>query len=230
MGVDSRVTREEIARELEPETPEENSVELDRLRDMRSLFRRIDLAVERVLLLSQEGRQEEAIALFRSEIENRLDADFERLIATAVADERSEAARVDEESANAARRLTQWTIAVLALVLGGTVAAGVQFYRAIEPPLSALIEGTVAIGRGDLSHRVRFDQENELGRLASRFNDMAEELERQRGLLLESRAALQREVAERAPRSWPRPIVALLSSTDNACACLPTSATSSGLP
>jgi two-component system, OmpR family, sensor kinase len=191
----SELTREEIALELEPGKPE--SVELGRLRSMRSLFRQIDLAVERVLLLSQEGRQQEAIAVFRSEIENRLDADFERLIAAALADERSEAALADEESANAARRLTLGTIAVLALVLGVTAASGVQFYRAIGPGLSALIEGTLAIGRGDLSHRVRYDQGNELGRLAGRFNDMAEELERQRRLLLESRAALQGEVAER---------------------------------
>ncbi len=193
----SELTREEIALQLEAAEPEEESVELERLRGMRSLFRQIDLAVERVLLLSQEGRQQEAIALFRSEIENRLDADFERLIAAALADERNEAALADEESLNATRRLTQGTIAILALVLGVTAVSGVQFYRAIEPPLSALLEGTLAIGQGDLSHRVRYEQENELGQLASRFNDMAQELQRQRELLLEGRAALQREVAER---------------------------------
>jgi signal transduction histidine kinase len=70
-------------------------------------------------------------------------------------------------------------------------------YRAIEPPLRALTEGTLAVERGDLSHRVPHDQDNELGRLARRFNQMAEELERQQGLLLEGRAALQREIAER---------------------------------
>ncbi|MGH9318771.1 MAG: sensor histidine kinase [Vicinamibacteria bacterium] len=193
----SDLIRQEIASLRDPTERQEERLEFERLRSMRSLFRQIDLAVERLLLLSQEGRQHEAIALFRSEIENRLDADFERSIAAAVADERSEAASVDDESRRAARRMTLVTIAVLALILGVTAASGLQFYRAIGPPLRTLTEGTLAIERGDLSHRVPHDQENELGRLAGHFNKMAEELERQRGLLLDGRAALQRQVAER---------------------------------
>jgi two-component system, OmpR family, sensor kinase len=193
----SDVTRLEIASLRDAAEREEESLELDRLRSMRSLFREIDLAVERLLLLSQEGRQTEAVALFRSEIENRLDADFERLIAALVSDERSEVARVDDEITRSARRMALGTIAALALILGVTAASGLHFYRTIEPPLRALTEGTVAIERGDLGHRVPHDKEDELGRLARRFNQMAEELERQRGVLLEGRAALQREVAER---------------------------------
>ena len=48
-----------------------------------------------MLLLSQQGRREEAIALFSAQIENRLDAELERLIAATVADERQETARVN---------------------------------------------------------------------------------------------------------------------------------------
>ena len=191
------LTQEVIASMRDPVEREEERLELDRLRSMRSLFGQIDLAVERLLLLSQEGRQQEAIALFRSEIENRLDADFERLIAAAVADERGEAARVDDETAEWARRMKLGTIAALALMLGVTAASGLQFYRAIEPPLGALTKGTLAIERGDFGHRVPYEQANEFGQLAGHFNHMAEELERQRGLLIEGRAVLQRQVAER---------------------------------
>jgi nitrate/nitrite-specific signal transduction histidine kinase len=54
-----------------------------------------------------------------------------------------------------------------------------------------------AIERGDLSHRVPSYRSDELGRLASRFNQMAEELERQRGLLLAAHTGLERQVTER---------------------------------
>jgi signal transduction histidine kinase len=70
-------------------------------------------------------------------------------------------------------------------------------YGAIARPLRALTEGALAIERGDFSHRVPSHQRDELGTLASRFNQMAEELERQRGLLLAARTGLERQVAER---------------------------------
>ena len=69
-----RVIDAEVAFVQSDEEREEESGELENLSAMRSLFREIDRAVERVLLLDQQNRQDEAIALFRAEIENRLDA------------------------------------------------------------------------------------------------------------------------------------------------------------
>jgi signal transduction histidine kinase len=89
------------------------------------------------------------------------------------------------------------TIGVLVLVLGLTALLGLQLYRAIVPPLHALTAGTAAVERGDLGHRVPHRQDDELGQLARSFNEMTGELERQRSLLLEGRAVLQRQVAER---------------------------------
>ena len=191
------LSQQEIVSLRDSAESEEERLELERLRSMRSLFRQIDLAVERLLLLRQQGRQQEAVSLFRSEIENRLDADFERLIGAAVADERAEAAQVDEEIARVARRMALGTLAVVAAILLTTVAAGWDLYRAIVPPLRALTEGTLRIERGDFGHRVSHDRRNEIGTLANRFNQMAEELEHQRGLLLEGRALLERQIAER---------------------------------
>jgi len=191
------LSQQEVASLPDSAEREEESFELERLRGIRSLFRQIDLAVERLLLLRQEGRQQEAVALFRSQIENRLDADFQRLIVAAVADERAEAAQVDEEIARAAGRMAWGTLAVVAAILGTTVAAGWNLYRAIVPPLGALTEGTLRIERGDFGHRVSHDRHDEIGTLANRFNQMAQELERQRGLLLEGRALLERQITER---------------------------------
>jgi signal transduction histidine kinase len=175
----------------------EEQRELTRIEQMRSLFRQIDRAVERLLFLDQEGRRQEAVALFRSEIENRLDADLERLIAAAVADERTQAARADGEAMRLAGRLTLATAAAALIILVTILALGVQFYGAIAGPLRTLTEGALAIGRGDLGHRVPAHRSDELAKLASHFNQMAEELQRQRELLLAARTGLERQVSER---------------------------------
>jgi hypothetical protein len=50
--------------------------ELQHLWRMQNLSTEVDRTEERFLLLEQEGRRDEAIALLRSEIENRLDAEL----------------------------------------------------------------------------------------------------------------------------------------------------------
>ena len=44
---------------------------------MRELFDDIDLTAQRLLFLRDQGRQEEAVRLFREEIEESLDAELE---------------------------------------------------------------------------------------------------------------------------------------------------------
>lgn len=171
--------------------------EFERLDEMQAVFREVDRGVERVLLLDKQGRRDEAIALFRSEIENRLDAEFERLIAAAVAGERDEVNRADAEAAATERSLTIGTLTLLGLLLTGTSAAGVFFARALRQPINALTEGAIAVERGDLTHRIRYAAKNELGRLARQFNAMLDVLQRQRAELVETRADLERQVGER---------------------------------
>lgn len=94
--------REITAREVEAledgHAKDEERQELQRIDSLQSLYREVDRGAERVLLLAGEGRREEAIALFRSEIENRLDADFEKLIGEGIADEGAEVVKVDAEA------------------------------------------------------------------------------------------------------------------------------------
>jgi hypothetical protein len=59
-------------------------VERARLVRMRDLYREIDPVVANLVLLEREGRHAEAVALFRSEIEDRIDTEFERLLALTV--------------------------------------------------------------------------------------------------------------------------------------------------
>ena len=188
---------EEIAFVGQSEDASNERLEAERLRMMRTLFRDIDRAVERVLLLDQQDRRDEAVTLFRSEIENRLDADLERLIAEALADERSEVAEADAAAKRLSRSLMLGTFALLGLLLAVAVASGFQFSRSLRRPIQALAEGTQAIEHGDLAHRIAYSKRDEFGVLASRFNAMAEKLQRQTNDLVAARDNLERQVAER---------------------------------
>ena len=71
---------------------------------MRELFESIDLTAQRLLFLRDQGRQDEAVALFREEIEERLDAELEEHIAAAIADEEEELAADRERAPTSSRR------------------------------------------------------------------------------------------------------------------------------
>jgi signal transduction histidine kinase len=172
-------------------------VEGERIDRMQALFREIDRAVERVLLLDQQGQRAEAIALFRSEIENRLDAEFEKLIADTVSDEREEVNRVQAEAQGLSERMELATIALSALLIVVVIGSGVLFARSLRVPINALAEGAQAIERGQLDHRIAYDRRDEFGLLATRFNAMAAEIQIQRRALLDARSDLERQVEER---------------------------------
>jgi len=176
---------------------EAGSPELARVEQLEALFREIDRAVERVLLLDQEGRRDEGIALFRAEVENRLDADLERLMAAAVADERAGVERVQANANRLADRLTAVTLALSAMLILLMIGAGFVFARSLQSPINALATGAQAIERGELGHRIDYARRDEFGLLAERFNAMAAEIQSQREAFIDSRADLERQVAER---------------------------------
>ena len=176
---------------------EEADRDPDRVAAMRALLREIDRAVERLLLLNEEGRKAEAVQLFRSDIENRLDAELERLITNSVAEERAELADAEAQSKLSARRLTFTILAVSALLLALTIGAGMAFSRSLVPSLQALAAGAAAIGRGDLDYRIDASGHDELAVVSQRFNRMAEELKAQRNLLLDAKGELETQVAAR---------------------------------
>ncbi|MGH7278964.1 MAG: putative bifunctional diguanylate cyclase/phosphodiesterase [Candidatus Rokuibacteriota bacterium] len=67
-------------------------------------------------------------------------------------------------------------LTLVALFLGGlvvSVVAGLRIARTVGRPLEVLAEGARRIEHGDYAHRVELGQEDELGRLAAAFNNMA---------------------------------------------------------
>ena len=171
--------------------------ELFRIERLRTLYRELNQSVDQVFALRSQGRQDEAILLFRLEIENRLDAEFENILIAAKLDEKEEVEEAERDAEALWQQLT-WiaTITTLAVLAAG-VGPGLSLERSLTRPIKLLTEGTEAIGRGELDHRISYDSRDELGTLAHSFNEMAARREEQRALLLEARDNLEWQVAKR---------------------------------
>ena len=74
--------------------------------------------------------------------------------------------------------------------------AGVFFASTITKPVRELVQGTEEMRRGNLEHRVAVRSRDEIGQLATAFNETAANLERSQGELVRQAAAL-REANER---------------------------------
>ena len=192
-----QLTHQEIAFVRSPEEQERERHELDRLHRMRVLYAEIDRSAERLFALRDAGRENEAIALFREEIEARLDAEFEDLIAAAIEDETEEVEQADREAAEVTRRLMTLLAALSLVAIAAGMVSGFLLHRSLARPIALLTRGAVAIGHGDLEHRIGYSGRDELGLLASRFDDMARHIREQQGELLAARSNLEAQVRQR---------------------------------
>jgi signal transduction histidine kinase len=176
---------------------EDDGDEIFRITRMRALYGEISKATARAIDLRNQGRQEDAVNIFRRDIENRFDAEFENILEAARRDEAEEVARAELQAEALWRRLTWITagLALAAVVL--CFVAAFLLARSLMRPIGLLTQGAEAIGRGELDHRIGYDSSDELGVLARRFNAMAANQEDQRKRLLEARADLERQVTAR---------------------------------
>ncbi len=151
-----RITAQEDDLFIDLDNPEEEQEELERVDQMTALFREIDQTAARVLLLDQQGRRDEAIAIFRSDIENRLDADLQSLINAGVEDEREDVLEAEGTAKRTLGALMIGALALVGLLLTIVFAAGMFFARSLRTPIASLVEGTQAIERGDLGYRIAY--------------------------------------------------------------------------
>lgn len=93
-------------------------------------------------------------------------------------------------------RLQVLLLGVLGIVLG-TVAAAL-LARRISAPISALVEGTLAVARGELSYTIPIHTRDEIAVLASNFNQMTRELLKHRTELEQTNLQLDQGVRELA--------------------------------
>ena len=100
--------------------------------------------------------------------------------------------RMDVEIVATRRQLVLLAI----LVLGGAGLASALVARRIARPVRQLAAGAAGISRGELVQRVEPTTWDEIGQLATAFNEMARQLHEQRSALLEGRTALEAAHAE----------------------------------
>ncbi|MDS9467112.1 ATP-binding protein [Paracoccus sp. MBLB3053] len=172
--------------------------ELERVAEMRKLYEDIDLRTQRLLLLRDEGRLDEAVQIFRDEIENRLDTTLEVHISAAIADEEAEL-RQFQSQANRLERELEWIISLVtaAAFLFSAMAAWL-LSRSLTRPIQALENATRAIAEGDLGYRIGYRGRDEFASLAGQIDNAASRLEVQRTALLDVQAGLEHEVGRRS--------------------------------
>ncbi len=171
--------------------------ELDRVRTMQELLNDIDLIVQRLLFLHEEGREGEAVQLFQDHIELRLDAELGEHISAAIAGEDEKLRFFAQQTTQLQQRLTLLVGGVTLTALVISAIAGFSLTRSLTRPIRDLIAGTRAIGDGNLSYRIAYNRDDEFQDLARQFNSTAACLETQHAQILKVQAGLESEVARR---------------------------------
>jgi signal transduction histidine kinase len=164
---------------------------------MTELYNAIDRAAQRVFALKDAGRQDEAVDIFRRDVEYRLSNEFEELIEAALQDERNEVT-AERAEVRAQQELAFLGAAALSLVaLGASAFLGLNLHRSIARPMRELAAGADAIAAGRFDYRIPEQGRDELAAVSRSFNAMAHAVEEQRAGLVSAQARLETEVASR---------------------------------
>lgn len=175
----------------------EESLELDRIDQFFQIFGQIERATERVTLLDRQGNRDQAIAIFRDEIENHLDPKLEELIRAGVEEEKAET-RIAE---TAARRVITLSTLFISLITVGIIVVialtGSAFLRSITRPVAVLAATARQFANGNLDLRSGLTSRDEFGLLSKTFDAMAVSLARNRDDMMRARQELEERVASR---------------------------------
>jgi signal transduction histidine kinase len=193
----ARLSEQELAFARTEADRAEETAESRRIEAMRTLFEEIDMTTQTLLVLRNQGRLDEAIRLFREDIEDSLDADLEVHIEAAIRDEELQLQSLDRALNALEDRMMLQAIGVALAALVITSVAGIMLARSLTRPIEELIAGARAIGEGNLAYRINYRRHDEFAELTRQFDGAAARLEAQHGQLLEVQAGLESEVARR---------------------------------
>ncbi|ROU00159.1 sensor histidine kinase [Histidinibacterium lentulum] len=171
--------------------------EIGRLEAMRDAVANLELGWQEAGRLLEAGRRAEAERLYRERIEDGFDSALGQLIETATLGEREDVERAIAASAVLSDRLRMLALAMVAATALLVLANAVIVHRTISRPIAALAAGADAVGRGDLDHVLHLRRRDELGHLATRFNEMTAQIRAQRERLMGAKRNLEAQVAER---------------------------------
>ncbi len=114
------------------------------------------------------------------------------------------------------RTVTLSAVGVAAGALLLTVLLGFVVARGMTRDLDELVTGVEAVARGDLEHRVAVRKTDEIGAVASAFNDMASELEvATERLAVAQRIAAWQEIARRLAHEIKNPLTPIQMSVES---------------
>jgi two-component system OmpR family sensor kinase len=173
------------------------AAERARIERMRTLFADMNARLTALSAMQEAGQSESAVQAFFRDIGRGLDGEVERILDAAIADEMQEVEAADRDAKQAAGRLALMLGVTALILLGITLAAGWLLYRSIVRPVARLSAGALAIGGGDVAHRVGPLGGDELGELGRRFDAMAAQLEAQQRLLRAAQSDLEAQVSAR---------------------------------
>ena len=105
---------------------------------------------------------------------------------------------VEQQATANAARMAASRVIVCTAILGflGALACAIALARSVLNPLAVLQAGTQRLGRGELAYRVNVRSQDELGILASSFNEMGTRLESGRDSLQAANLQLEESIAE----------------------------------
>jgi signal transduction histidine kinase len=122
---------------------------------------------------------------------------------------------LDEETALEKRIRNVSLIIAAAGVFFGVIVSGIITAR-MSRPINKLVNAATRIGEGDFDVQVETSSRDEIGKLASAFNQMTQELMAQRERLVQSeRVAAWRELARRLAHELKNPLFPLQITVEN---------------
>lgn len=174
----------------------EDPNEIHLLEDIESateiLFRDVDIILE----LQEEGEDIEEIAEAREELEEA-EVTFLEAVDEALDEEEEELLEKQADVAQFTANNTNIAVAVVVLII--LVVSIISFYiiQSILRPLKTMTDTMEQVRKGDLSVRNNIKSTDEFGNLATTFDEMTMEIERNQLKLQEMNTSLEKRVAER---------------------------------
>ena len=176
---------------------EDEQAELHLLARIERQLQSILNATQAALELKAGGRIPEARVKIAEIMDDHINRGFRHLIDEALDAENQEVAQTDRDSNAVLQQLTYATSVSLAVAIILGFGSLLRLRQRLNVPLEGLVRGTQAVARGDLSYRMQVTGHDEFSRIASGFNQMADELHQHRCRSEEVQESLERQVDER---------------------------------
>ena len=180
-----------------PEERKSESVELDRLNQIKQEFQHTLDQLSEVEQLRSRGRPDIAWQRLTDLLKGGIDKKLNELIEVGVADETAEVLRIDADAAQLLSRLERISQIHAVLAILATLALVMVLLHGLRAPLAELLRGTSKLAEGDLSHRISVSGRDEFAELGQSFNLMADDLQAHQKALQDAADNLETIVDER---------------------------------